>query len=299
VYSPIEILCSAGEHWHPTTPVDLQQALKRQGYQPCGKCSGRCPDLAEQYFLDHAKSVNFIPLSRFISTHDDVMMLCPAMHICIQKPSNFYSVAKRGGGNGCSECAGTDTAANNRKARGILQAKNYSLVSQGRLTTDEWRVACHNPAHPVWATSGKRINRGNGCPTCFADSLTTPHIQGGDISRIVVRWKKDRKSTLSHTAIKAVIDPAISAIYKAAKRQKQVVDHIIPLAWADSDDINQIAVLSAVVNLQLLSFSANAKKKNNLTEQCQNQIVSSPQLREALRLLTRIPPKWQAWAKTV
>jgi very-short-patch-repair endonuclease len=147
----VKILCK-NEHEFPLSP----DSISRSNW--CPKCSGRCPEQAEERFRAIVKFKEGVVLGEYKNTLTKVSVRCKNFHTWGITPGNVRT------GYWCRDCAGTAPRQGKEKLQQIIIERNGILLSDYINNNTKVLIQCKK--EHIWASIPSNIKSGSWCSDC-------------------------------------------------------------------------------------------------------------------------------------
>ena len=227
-----------------------------------------------EFVFNKIAKTGYVLISSYKNSRAEMLVLCPMGHEFSVTWNSFTDTPSRKGSR-CPICAILNRALAHDHVFNEVAKTGYALISHYKNAKTEMMIRCSigHLFSVSWAAfKDSPSQKGSRCPICFAGTRLGQNIRKG---KALFTMKQTIAKQTRHPFGEYRFHSEEDLIPIAAKIEKfyqdtpsgKTVDHRIPRDWFDLEEIDAIAVCESLDNLQYLTPSENAAKKNKMTNE--------------------------------
>ena len=150
----IDFRCEHKPHWIVPSRYKSDKVLQ------CPKCSGTCPEQAEENLLKVIKKSGYTLLGKYQTTHTKIKMKCNKGHFIEMTPNDFK------GGHRCSKCRKNNLEQAKEDLINLIKSNKHTLLSDYQNTETPVLIDFNCGHEPHEVTPHQYKSKKSGCPLC-------------------------------------------------------------------------------------------------------------------------------------
>ncbi|MGG6270224.1 hypothetical protein ACQ4M3_40400 [Leptolyngbya sp. AN03gr2] len=167
-------------------------------------------------------------------------------------------------------------------------------MSNGRMDSEHKFECLKEGCGYQWDCTPERIFGGKktGCPNCYQRRIWSDRYSDSPYSAIHKRcsFSVDDLKRFGRFDIKAIKSKfnqrdALSKI----TGETYVVDHLVPVAWIDDENIDEVRAIWKNENLRAIHWKQNQEKRDRLTDESLHEIILNQELFRIYQIASRKP----------